>query len=216
MSDKRWIRSYLTLFSSLSGKTCKITMVCFHTFAGHFLNLKLLILVVDMWWAETWPFRLLLTATQVVEALNGVSEVAHLLLPSCGRALWRPSRTSRRTSGRPGSGSKAKWTSQFKSSCKTEIKKYVQYNLFLHNLVFVYKNCNPNSLRVKLKECGLFLQNIIWISAYFPILMSILGDWSKSTFLLFQGRLCKTLPLELKTGRPSGSAEHRGQVIIYR
>ena len=31
-----------------------------------------------------------------------------------------------------------------------------------------------------------------------------------------KGRTCKTLPLELKTGRPSGSAEHRGQVILYR
>ena len=30
-----------------------------------------------------------------------------------------------------------------------------------------------------------------------------------------QGRISKTLPLELKTGRPSGSAEHRGQVILY-
>ena len=30
-----------------------------------------------------------------------------------------------------------------------------------------------------------------------------------------QGRMTKTLPLELKTGRPSGSAEHRGQVILY-
>lgn len=30
-----------------------------------------------------------------------------------------------------------------------------------------------------------------------------------------KGRTCKTLPLELKTGRPSGSAEHRGQVIMY-
>ena len=29
------------------------------------------------------------------------------------------------------------------------------------------------------------------------------------------GRMCKTLPLELKTGRPSGSAEHRGQLILY-
>ena len=27
--------------------------------------------------------------------------------------------------------------------------------------------------------------------------------------------MCKTLPLELKTGRPSGSAEHRGQLILY-
>ena len=27
--------------------------------------------------------------------------------------------------------------------------------------------------------------------------------------------MSKTLPLELKTGRPSGSAEHRGQVILY-
>ena len=30
-----------------------------------------------------------------------------------------------------------------------------------------------------------------------------------------KGRTCKTMPLELKTGRPSGSAEHRGQVILY-
>merc|ERR1719328_166424 len=30
-----------------------------------------------------------------------------------------------------------------------------------------------------------------------------------------KGRICKTMPLELKTGRPSGSAEHRGQVILY-
>ncbi len=30
-----------------------------------------------------------------------------------------------------------------------------------------------------------------------------------------KGRMCKTLPLELKTGRPSGSAEHRGQLIMY-
>ena len=30
-----------------------------------------------------------------------------------------------------------------------------------------------------------------------------------------KGRTGKTLPLELKTGRPSGSAEHRGQVILY-
>ena len=30
-----------------------------------------------------------------------------------------------------------------------------------------------------------------------------------------KGRIRKTLPLELKTGRPSGSAEHRGQVILY-
>ena len=30
-----------------------------------------------------------------------------------------------------------------------------------------------------------------------------------------QGRTEKTVPLELKTGRPSGSAEHRGQVILY-
>ena len=31
----------------------------------------------------------------------------------------------------------------------------------------------------------------------------------------FQGRTSKTLPLELKTGRASGSVEHRGQVIMY-
>lgn len=30
-----------------------------------------------------------------------------------------------------------------------------------------------------------------------------------------KGRTCKTMPLELKTGRPSGSAEHRGQLILY-
>ena len=30
-----------------------------------------------------------------------------------------------------------------------------------------------------------------------------------------QERTSKTVPLELKTGRPSGSAEHRGQVILY-
>ncbi|CAB4060456.1 DNA2 [Lepeophtheirus salmonis] len=30
-----------------------------------------------------------------------------------------------------------------------------------------------------------------------------------------RGRLNKIMPLELKTGRPSGSAEHRGQVIMY-
>ena len=30
------------------------------------------------------------------------------------------------------------------------------------------------------------------------------------------GNHSKILPLELKTGRPSGSAEHRGQVILYR
>ena len=30
-----------------------------------------------------------------------------------------------------------------------------------------------------------------------------------------QGRNSKTVPLELKTGRPSNSAEHRGQVILY-
>lgn len=26
---------------------------------------------------------------------------------------------------------------------------------------------------------------------------------------------CKIMPIELKTGRASGSAEHRGQVILY-
>ena len=32
---------------------------------------------------------------------------------------------------------------------------------------------------------------------------------------MLQGRTVKTVPLELKTGRASGSVEHRGQVILY-
>jgi len=30
-----------------------------------------------------------------------------------------------------------------------------------------------------------------------------------------KGRLAKCMPLELKTGRPSSSAEHKGQLILY-
>lgn len=77
-------------------------------------------------------------------------------------------------------------------------------NIFL----FLIRGKNNNTWQGEIVSIQDIEENL-WVPEF-----GIKGKVDVTVQTKYNGRF-KTMPIELKTGRPSESAEHRGQVILY-